>query len=79
MNFIPTGKTYSAILKFYDGNVGFIANEKRVAEVLQFAAGRAPWAIVGYSADLNKLFTNQVSAFCAAIEARRRDLAAKPS
>ncbi len=79
VNFIPTGKTYSAILHFYGGNVTFIANEKRVGEVLQFAGSRAPWAAVGYSADLNKLFTKQVSAFCAAVEARRRDLAAKPS
>ncbi len=79
VNFIPTGKTYSAILHFYGGNLTFIANEKRVEEVLQFAGSRAPWAIVGYSADLNKLFTKQVSAFCAAVEARRRDLAAKPS
>ena len=79
VNFVPTGKTYSAILHFYGGNVAFIANEKRVVEVLQFAGSRAPWAIVGYSADLNKLFTKQVNAFCAAIEARRRDLATKPS
>jgi len=79
VNFIPTGKSYSALLHFYGGNMNFMAKEKRVEEVLQFCAGRAPWAVIGYSADLNKLFTKQVKDFCAAVEARRRDLAAKPS
>ena len=79
VNFIPTGKSYSALLHFYGGNINFMAKEQSVDEVLQWAAGRAPWAIVGYTADLNKLFTKQVANFCAAIEARRRDLAAKSS
>jgi hypothetical protein len=79
VNFIPTGKTYSAIFHFYGGNVGFIANEKRVAEVLQFAAGRAPWALFGYTDELNKIFSKQTREFCAAIENRRRELASKPS
>ncbi len=79
VNFIPTGKCYSALLHFYGGNINFMAKEKRVEEVLQFAGSRAPWAVIGYSAELNKLFTKQVDNFCAAIEARRRDLAAKSS
>jgi len=79
VNFIPTGKSYSALLHFYGGNINFMAKEKQVEEVLQFAGARAPWAVIGYSAELNKLFTKQVANFCAAIEARRRDLAAKSS
>jgi hypothetical protein len=79
VNFIPAGKSYSALLHFYGGNINFMAKEKRVEEVLQFSTGRAPWAVLGYSADLNKLFTKQVANFCAAVEARRRDLAGKPA
>ena len=48
------------------------AREKKVLEILTFAGQRAPWAVIGYCADLATLFAKDVRAFAAAVEARRR-------
>lgn len=79
--FIPAGKEYEAILKFYGGQVafrkfGYGHREERVEEVLKWVAERAPWAVLGYSDQLNTLFTKQPAEFAQAVEARREELAA---
>jgi hypothetical protein len=77
VNFIPAGKTYAAILTFYGGNTTFTENEQRVNEVLAFASKQAPWAIVGYSKEVDQLFRKKQKEFCAAVEARRQELLVK--
>jgi Family of unknown function (DUF6709) len=78
VNFIPTGKTYEAILACYGGTATVPGNEKRVNEVLRFAAQRTPWAIFGFSKELESCFKTNVRAFCSAVERRRAELAKAP-
>jgi hypothetical protein len=73
VNFIPTGKDYDAMLVMYGGVKTFRAKEKVVEEVLAFAATRAPWAIVGYSAEIANLYSKHQAEFCQAVEARKHD------
>lgn len=80
--FIPAGKEYDAVLKFYGGEVvfrkfGYGHREEMVEEVLRWAAERAPWAIIGYSDELNTLWTKQTAEFMRVVEARREQTAAK--
>jgi hypothetical protein len=75
VNFIPTGKTYSGVLVCYGGAAEVTGREKDVDAMLAFAGERAPWAIFGYSDDLNALFKQKNPDFCAAVEQRKRDLA----
>lgn len=79
VNFIPTGKSYEAILHFYGGNQTFSGSENLVGEVLGFAASKAPWAVVGYSKEVENLFQKQTSVFCAAVEERRKGVMSKSS
>lgn len=83
VNFIPTGKTYEAVLVCYGGAASFQGKEKQVDQILGFAAGRAPWAIFGYSAELQQAFDKDGPAFAAAVEDRKREWArqagAKPA
>lgn len=72
VNFIPTGKTYATILICYGGTATIPGSDKEADEMLQIAATRAPWAILGHSQELVKAFNEQTSAFCAAVEERRR-------
>jgi len=72
VNFIPTGKTYATIFICYGGSATVPGSQKQADEMLQIAAARAPWAILGHSQELVKLFNEQTSAFCAAVEERRR-------
>jgi hypothetical protein len=75
VNFIPTGKTYEAILACYGGAATLPGNEKTVDRALTFAAERAPWAILGFSKELESAFTTDTAAFCAVVERRKADLA----
>ena len=75
VNFIPTGKTYSGVLVCYGGAAEVTGREKNVDALLAFAAERTPWAVFGYSDDLNKLFKQKTQEFCAAVEQRKRELA----
>lgn len=72
VNFIPTGKTYQAIVHAYGGMAELPGSQKKVDEMLQDAAKRAPWAVVGFSAEIQTLFTKQNRDFCAAVEERRQ-------
>lgn len=77
VNFIPTGKTYAALLVCYGGTAEIQNKEARTDEILAFAAQRAPWAIFGYSDELAKAFKKDTKGFCAAVEERKRDLVQK--
>lgn len=72
-NFIPTGKSYEAILTCYGGSAVVKAKEKVVDAILTFAHQRAPWAVIGYSDELAGLFNKKQSEFVAAVEQRRAE------
>jgi hypothetical protein len=74
VNFIPTGKTFEGILICYGGGETFSGNERKVDEVLSFARDKAPWAVIGYSDEINNLFNKQTSDFCQVVESRRQEL-----
>lgn len=75
VNFIPTGKTYAALLICYGGAAELAGSEKVVDGFLQLAANRAPWAVFGYTAELAKVFKKDQPGFVAAVEQRRREQA----
>lgn len=71
-NFIPTGKTYAAILyDRYGKPVQVGAKQKSVDEMLTALVGRAPWAIFGYSDELNKALKTNWRGIVATADARR--------
>jgi uncharacterized protein DUF6709 len=73
VNFIPTGKTYEAILACYGGTATITGKEKRVDEILAFSEQRAPWAVLGYSDELSTMFNKKTDEFAGAVEQRRRE------
>ncbi|HEY3221797.1 MAG TPA: DUF6709 family protein [Gemmatimonadales bacterium] len=77
INFIPTGKTYEAIVACYGGTATIPGKEKQVHEILAFVQQRAPWAMYGYSDDLSAMFHKQLRDFAASVEQRRKDWASK--
>jgi hypothetical protein len=79
VNFIPTGKTYAGVLACYGGTAEITGKEKKVDAVLTFAAERAPWAILGFSEELSKLFRQKPQEFGAAVEQRKRERAGQPA
>ena len=79
VNFIPTGKTYEAIVACYGGSATIPAKEKKVHELLAFVQQRAPWAIFGYSDELSKAFSKSQQGFASAVEQRRAEWQAKRS
>ncbi|MFZ3200350.1 MAG: DUF6709 family protein [Candidatus Acidiferrales bacterium] len=79
VNFIPTGKSYEAVLVFYGGSKQFSGPETKIHEVLTYASSKAPWAVIGYSKEIADAFNKHTTEFCQAIEARRRDLASAAS
>ena len=75
VNFIPTGKTYDACLMCYGGAATVQGKENTVDEILGFATQRAPWAIFGFSKELQEHFVKNTRAFCDTVEARKREWA----
>jgi hypothetical protein len=74
VNFIPTGKSYNAVLIFYGGAKQFSGSQAKVHEVLAYAATKAPWAVIGYSKEIADEFKKHPKEFSQVVEARRREL-----
>jgi len=77
VNFIPTGKTYEAIVACYGGTATIPGKEKKVNELLTFVQQRAPWAIYGYSDQLAATFNKHRQDFVRSVEQRRQEWAQK--
>ena len=75
VNFIPTGKTYAAVMICYGGAARIESSEKTTEEILGFVAQRAPSAIFGFTKELERYFNKNTSDFCAVVEQRKRELA----
>jgi hypothetical protein len=74
VNFIPTGKTYEAIVSCYGGTATITGKEKHVDALLDYVRARAPWAIHGYSAEIATAFAKHQDEFVSAVEQRRQEL-----
>jgi len=77
VNFIPTGKSYSAVMVFYGGSATVSGSSTQIDELLQKTALKSPWAIFGFSSELKDLFNKKTEDFCTAVEIRRRELQQK--
>jgi len=77
INFIPTGKTYEAIVACYGGTATIPGKEKKVHELLGFVQERAPWAMYGYSDELASTYNKRRQEFARTVEQRRQDWANK--
>lgn len=73
VNFIPTGKTYEAVVNCYGGTATIPGKEPRVHEVLDFAQQRAPWAVFGFSDELAATFNKHQQDFANGVEQRRQE------
>jgi hypothetical protein len=78
VNFIPTGKTYAAILYGrHRQRLEVSMSEKSVNELLADLAGRVPWAVFGYDKGLEQAWTKDTAGFIAAVDSRRQAHAPK--
>jgi hypothetical protein len=72
-NGIPTGKTYSTVLHDRSGKgFEFSANENQVNDIMNILYDKAPWAISGYSDDLQKMWQKQRNDLIATVDERRQ-------
>jgi hypothetical protein len=72
VNFIPTGKTFGAVLCYLGGNAEVQGKEQQVDAALQLAAQKAPWAVFGHSDELDKTWRKKNGQFLAAVDQRRK-------
>ena len=75
-NGIPTGKTYSAIIRDSKGQSLEINGKKdSVPKLLESLQRRMPWAVIGYSKELEALWQKEKPKFFQLVEQRRAKLA----
>ncbi len=74
VNFIPTGKTYTAIV--FDRHAVSLelpAKQEKVDSILAMLAAKAPWALFGYSDELKKSIEADWNALLAAVDAKHSE------
>jgi hypothetical protein len=75
-NGIPTGKTYSAIIRDSKGQSVEISGKKdSVPKMLESLQRRMPWVLIGFSKELEALWLREKPKFLQLIEQRRASLA----
>ena len=72
VNFIPTGKTYEAIIAHAGGMTHIPGSEKKVHDMLTFVQQRAPWAMYGFSDELSATYHKRPLDFARSVEQRRQ-------
>lgn len=79
-NFIPTGKTYAAVIVgCHRQRIEVQMSQKKTDQLLADLAGRAPWAIYGYSKEIQTAWQKDPGGFVTTVESRRQKLAAGQS
>lgn len=77
-NFIPTGKSYAAILvDRHRQRIEVSMSQKKTDQLLADLAARVPWAIYGYSKEIAAAWQKDPGGFVATVDSRRQQLAAK--
>jgi hypothetical protein len=75
VNFIPTGKSYAAIIVGgHRQRIEHNLRQKNVDALLTQLATRVPWAVYGFNTDLDNLWKKDPGSFIAAVDARREKL-----
>jgi hypothetical protein len=71
VNFIPTGKTYSVVLVGrHRQRIEEQMKEKAVNEILADLTARVPWALFGFTQDLEKAWQKDPAGVIAAVDSR---------
>lgn len=71
-NFVPTGKTFQAMIWDRSGTcIGIQGKEKEVLAIMEAIAQRTPWTIIGYKPELEQAWKKDRSRFLAAVDQRR--------
>jgi hypothetical protein len=74
-NGIPTGKTYSAMVRDAKGHSMEVSGKKdSVPKLLESLKRRMPWILVGYTKELETLWQKQKPWFFQLMERRRAEL-----
>lgn len=74
VNFIPTGKSYTAIIiGRHRQRIEHSMSQKKVDALLTELASRVPWAVYGFNADLDNVWKKDPGGFVAAVDSRRQD------
>lgn len=77
-NMIPTGKSYAAVIVGrHRQRIEVQMSQKKTDQLLADLAGKAPWAIYGYSKEIETAWQKDPAGFVAAVDSRRQQLAAK--
>jgi hypothetical protein len=72
VNFIPTGKSYEAVIWTRTGAmIGVAGKEPQIEQLLGTVATRAPWVVGGFSAELDNAWKKDRAGFVAAVDQRR--------
>jgi len=80
VNFIPTGKTYSVVLVGrHRQRTEEQMKEKAVNEMLGDLAARVPWALFGFSKELETAWTKNPASVIASVDARYQQIKAQPA
>lgn len=78
VNFIPTGKTYAAMLCAANGQMVQIDDkQEKIDQLIGTIAAKAPWAMVGFSDEIQKLWQKNRDALLQAVNQRRSELRKK--
>jgi len=79
-NFIPTGKTYAALVWSRSGeSVDISMKEKKTDELLQAIATRIPWVVAGFDDKIQALWSSNRAALIQAVEERKAKMASAAS
>jgi hypothetical protein len=77
-NFIPTGKSYAAVIAGrHRQQVEVRTSKKKVEKLLADLATRVPWVIFGYSKEIQNAWQKDAPGFVAAVDSRRQAFTAK--
>jgi hypothetical protein len=72
VNLIPTGKTYAAIVFGRDGvPMEISGGQEKIEKLLQILSSRVPWAVIGFTNDLDKAIRANWWSFVAEIDQQR--------
>ena len=79
-NFIPTGKTYAALIWSRSGeSVEISMKEKKIDELLQAISTRIPWVVAGFDNKIQALWNSDRTALIQAVEERKAKMASAAS
>ena len=72
VNFIPTGSSYSLLVRDARGKLPELSNsEQLVNSYLASLAEQTPWVIFGYNGKLEKLYKKELQSFVQTVSDRR--------